>query len=100
LQRAPAPITIVVCGDDPSRLSIARPSMASIISDWEKRMQRKRMTPEFRRRLEQRRAESARNVAEIGEIFACREQRLREWDEYVARRRARLRRVTFGLLGR
>jgi hypothetical protein len=40
--------------------------MASIISDWEKRMQRKRMTPEFRRRLEQRRAESARNVAEIG----------------------------------
>jgi len=58
------------------------------------------MTPEFRRRLEQRVAGSARNVAEAKQIFARREQRLREWDAYVARRRARLRRVTFGLLGR
>jgi hypothetical protein len=63
-------------------------------------MKRKRMTPEFRRELEQRLAESAKNVAEVKEIFARREQRLREWDEYVARRRARLRRLTFGLLGR
>lgn len=58
------------------------------------------MTPEFRRRLEQQRAESAQNVAEAKAIFARREQRLREWDEYVARRRARMRRLTFGLLGR
>jgi len=58
------------------------------------------MTPEFKRRLEQRLAESATNVAEAKEIFARREQRLREWDEYVARRRARLRRLTLGLLGR
>lgn len=63
-------------------------------------MKRKKMTPEFRRRLRQRLAESDRNVAEAKEIFARREQRLREWDEYVARRRARLRRLTFGLLGR
>jgi hypothetical protein len=63
-------------------------------------MKRKRMTPEFRRRVEMRLAESARNVAEAKEIFARREARLREWDEYVARRRARLRRLTFGLLGR
>jgi hypothetical protein len=63
-------------------------------------MKRKRMTPEFRRMLEERRAESARNVAEAREIFARREQRLRAWDEYVARRRARLRRLSFGLLGR
>ena len=58
------------------------------------------MTPEFRRRLAAKRAEWARNDAEVREIFARREARLREWDEYVARRRARLRRVTFGLLGR
>lgn len=63
-------------------------------------MKRKKMTPEFRRKLEERAAESARTVAEAMEIFARREQRLREWDEYVARRRARLRRLTFGFLGR
>lgn len=34
------------------------------------------------------------------EIVARRQQRLREWDEYVNRRRASLRRLTFGLLGR
>jgi hypothetical protein len=33
-------------------------------------------------------------------MLARREQRLREWDAYMARRRARLRRLTFGLLGR
>jgi hypothetical protein len=55
------------------------------------------MTPdEFGRK----RAESAKNVAEIKEIFARREQRLREWDEYMARRQACIRRLTFGLLGR
>lgn len=34
------------------------------------------------------------------ETVARREQRLREWDEHVARRPARLRRLTFGPLGR
>ena len=58
------------------------------------------MTPEFKRELEARLAESARNGAEAEEIFARREQRLREWDEYVAHRQARLRRLTCGLLGR
>jgi hypothetical protein len=58
------------------------------------------MAPEFRRRAQQRLAESDRNVAAAREIFARREHRLREWDEYLARRRARLRRLTFGLLGR
>jgi hypothetical protein len=32
-------------------------------------------------------------------MVARREERLREWDEYVARRRAWRRRLTFGLLG-
>ena len=40
------------------------------------------------------------NDRRFRETLARREQRLREWDEYVARRRARLRRLTFGLLGR
>ncbi|HUG65705.1 MAG TPA: hypothetical protein VMK83_10845 [Gaiellaceae bacterium] len=61
---------------------------------------RKKMTPEEREAYEARKAESAKNVDEARAIFARREQRLREWDEYVARRRARLRRLTFGLLGR
>jgi hypothetical protein len=55
---------------------------------------------EWRRRLAEKRIEWAKEDAEIREIFARREQRLREWDEDVARRRARLRRLTFGLLGR
>jgi hypothetical protein len=58
------------------------------------------MTPEERRAYHEREAEIAKNVAEARAIFARREQRLREWDEQVARRRARLRRLTFGLLGR
>lgn len=58
------------------------------------------MTPDEREAYEERKVESAKNVAEARAIFARREQRLREWDEYVARRRARLRRLTFGLLGR
>ena len=40
------------------------------------------------------------NDRQFREILARREQRLREWDEYVALRQARLRRLTFGLLGR
>jgi hypothetical protein len=40
------------------------------------------------------------NSRQFREMAERREQRLREWDQYVARRRARLRRLTFGLLGR
>lgn len=68
------------------------------------------MTPDEREAYEARRVESAKNVAEAKAIFARREQRLREWDEHVARRRACLRsdssvaelregRPTGGLLG-
>ena len=63
-------------------------------------MKRRRMTPEFRRALEAKRAEWSKNDAEVRAIFARREERLRAYDEAVARRRARLRRLTFGLLGR
>ena len=63
-------------------------------------MKRRKMTPEFRRYLEAKEAEWAKNDAEVRAIFARREERLRAYDEYVARRRARLRRLTFGLLGR
>lgn len=59
------------------------------------------MTPEERkRRLAERRREWKENDRLFREMVARREQRLREWDEYAARRRARLRRLTFGLLGR
>lgn len=59
------------------------------------------MTPEERkRRLAERRREWKENDRLFREMVARREQRLREWGEYVARRRARLRRLTFGLLGR
>jgi hypothetical protein len=63
-------------------------------------MKRKKMTPEFRRKLAERRAEWAEIDRSFLEMVARREQRFREWDEYMARRRARLRRLTFGLLGR
>ena len=59
------------------------------------------MTPEERQRV--RAAEGgvgAGTTAEFRAMVARRAERLREWDEYVARRRARLRRLTFGLLGR
>ena len=63
-------------------------------------MKRKKMTPEFRRKLAVRRAEWAESDRRFRAMVARREARQREWDEYVARRRARLRRLTFGLLGR
>ena len=49
---------------------------------------------------EAQKAEWAREAAEFRELVARREQRLREWDEYMARRRARIRRLTLGLIGR
>jgi hypothetical protein len=45
-------------------------------------------------------ADLGREDRKFREMVARREQRLREWDEYMARRRARIRRLTFGLLGR
>lgn len=62
-------------------------------------MKRKKTTPEFRRKLAERRAEWAETDRRFLEMIARREVRLREW-EHVARRRARLRRLSFGLLGR
>ena len=58
------------------------------------------MTPEFRAKLAARRAEWAESDRRFRDMVARRAQRQREWDEQVARRRARLRRLTFGLLGR
>ena len=58
------------------------------------------MTPEERRRYEEQKARWAEEDKRFREMVARREQRLYEWDGYVARRRARLRRLTFGLLGR
>jgi hypothetical protein len=61
---------------------------------------RKRMTPEERAAYEAQKAEWAKESADFRALVARREQRLREWDEYVARRRARLRRLTLGVFGR
>lgn len=55
---------------------------------------------EWRKRLAEKRIEWAEEDRKFREMVARREQRLREWDEYVACRRARIRRLTFGLLGR
>jgi hypothetical protein len=63
-------------------------------------MKRKRMTPDERRAYEDQKAEWAREAEDFRAMVVRREARLREWDEYVARRRARLRRLTFGVLGR
>lgn len=61
---------------------------------------RKKMTPAFRRRLAERRAVWAETDRRIREMVARREQRQREWDEHLARRRARLRRRAPGVPGR
>ena len=53
----------------------------------------KRIDPE-------RRAGWAAESAAFREVYARRLERLAQWDEAEARRRARLRRLTFGLLGR
>jgi hypothetical protein len=63
-------------------------------------MKRKRMTPEERQAYEEEKAGWAEEDAKFRAMVARREARLREWDEHMARRRARLRRLTFGLFGR
>jgi hypothetical protein len=107
--------TMTTRGDDEkSRLWIARRSMASFGSWWKSTKssfafswrwkwtmaKRKRMTPEERREYEEQEARWAESDREFRAMVERREQRLREWDEYAARRQARLRRLTFGLLGR
>ena len=57
------------------------------------------MTPEERPEYEEEKARWAAEDVAFRAMVARREARLHEWDEYVARRRARLRRLTFGLLG-
>ena len=71
------------CGAARNRFSIAR-----------------RSTPEERQAYELQKAEWAAEAANFRALVADREARRREWDEYVARRRVRLRRLSFGLLGR
>jgi hypothetical protein len=61
---------------------------------------KRKRTPEERRAYEEQKARWAEEDAKFRAMVERREQRQREWDEYVARRRERLRRLTFGLLGR
>lgn len=63
-------------------------------------MKRKRKTPEEREAYEAQKTAWAKESAAFRELVARREQRLRGCDEHMERRRARLRRLTFGLLAR
>lgn len=60
----------------------------------------RKMTPEERRRLEELRARWDRNSREFEAMHQRLLARWRDEDERDERRRARLRRLTFGLLGR
>jgi hypothetical protein len=56
--------------------------------------------PEERARFEAQKAQWARNRVEFEEMYERLKSRWREQDEEQERRRARLRRLTLGLLGR
>ena len=58
------------------------------------------MNPDERRRFEERRAQWDRNSRDFEAMYERLRARWQAADERDARRRARLRRVTFGLLGR
>jgi len=60
----------------------------------------RKMDPDERRRFEERRAVWQRNSREFEALHERLRARWRAEDERDARRRARLRRLTFGLLGR
>lgn len=47
-----------------------------------------------------KRAQRAAESASFRDLYERRLERLAKWDEAEARRKARLRRLTFGLLGR
>jgi hypothetical protein len=58
------------------------------------------MDPDDRRRYEALRAEWAQTTRDFEAMYERLKQRWREEDERRERRRARLRRLTFGLRGR
>lgn len=60
----------------------------------------RKMDPDDRARFEAQKAQWARNRVEFEEMYVRLKARWREQDEQQARRRARLRRLTLGLLGR
>ena len=63
-------------------------------------MERKRLTPEQRRALREALSELREGMRELRLLFERIETRQQLAREIEARRRARLRRLTFGLLGR
>ncbi len=63
-------------------------------------MERKRLTPEQRRALREALSELREGMRELRLLFERIEARQQLAREIEARRRARLRRLTFGLLGR
>ncbi len=63
-------------------------------------MERKRLTPEQRRALREALSELREGMRELRLLFERIEARQQVAREVEARRRARLRRLTFGLLGR
>ncbi len=63
-------------------------------------MERKRLTPEQRRVLREALSELREGMRELRLLFERIEARQQLAREIEARRRARLRRLTFGLLGR
>jgi hypothetical protein len=58
------------------------------------------MDPDDRARWEAQKAQWARNRREFEAMYERLQARWREEDELIERRRARLRRLTLGLLGR
>ena len=63
-------------------------------------MERKRLTPEQRRALREALSELREGMRELRLLFERIEARQQLAREIESRRRARLRRLTFGLLGR
>jgi hypothetical protein len=64
-------------------------------------MKRKRnLTPEQRRQLTESLSDVRAELGAIRAVFERRLDRLASWEATEERRRARLRRLTFGLLGR
>jgi hypothetical protein len=60
----------------------------------------RKMNPDERARYEVQKAQWARNRIEFEAMYERLQARWREQDERLERRRARLRRLTLGLLGR
>jgi uncharacterized membrane protein len=63
-------------------------------------MRKRKLTSEERRRLARAFAELRADLGELRSLLEAAAERLREAEAHELRRRARLRRLTFGLLGR